>query len=50
VMTKNGTIIRMPLKGIPRVGRDTQGVRTIRLAPGDFVASIALPNDAEDSG
>ncbi|MBT9159705.1 MAG: DNA gyrase subunit A [Dehalococcoidia bacterium] len=42
VTTRNGTIIRMPLKGISRVGRDTQGVRTIRLAHGDSVASIAL--------
>jgi hypothetical protein len=38
----------MPLKGIPRVGRDTQGVRTIRLGPGDAVASIALLDKPAD--
>ncbi len=42
VTTRNGTVIRMPLKGISRFGRDTQGVRTIRLEKGDSVASIAL--------
>ncbi|PIU55409.1 MAG: DNA gyrase subunit A, partial [Chloroflexi bacterium CG07_land_8_20_14_0_80_51_10] len=42
VTTRNGTIIRMPLKGISRQGRNTQGVRTIKLARGDTVASIAL--------
>ncbi|MDD5094700.1 MAG: DNA gyrase subunit A [Dehalococcoidia bacterium] len=42
VTTKNGTIIRMPLKGISRLGRDTQGVKTIRLTHGDAVASIAV--------
>ncbi|MDY6912614.1 MAG: DNA gyrase subunit A, partial [Chloroflexota bacterium] len=42
VTTKNGTIIRMPVKGISRFGRDTQGVRTIRLTKGDAVVSIAL--------
>lgn len=42
VTTKNGTIIRMPLKGISKLGRSTQGVRTIRLNKGDAVASIAV--------
>jgi DNA gyrase subunit A len=50
VTTRNGIIIRMPLKGIPRVGRDTQGVRTIRLGSGDAVASIALLDKPEDGG
>jgi DNA gyrase subunit A len=48
VTTKNGVIIRMPLRGISRLGRDTQGVRTIRLAPDDAVASIALVSKPED--
>ncbi|MCL0065150.1 DNA gyrase subunit A, partial [Dehalococcoidia bacterium] len=50
VTTRNGTIIRMPLKGISRLGRDTQGVRTIRLARGDAVASIALLDKPADKG
>ncbi|MCL0090432.1 DNA gyrase subunit A [Dehalococcoidia bacterium] len=50
VTTRNGTIIRMPLKGISRLGRDTQGVRTIRLGRGDAVASIALLDKPADKG
>lgn len=49
VTTKNGTIIRMPLKGISKLGRSTQGVRTIRLSKGDTVSSIALLDKPADS-
>ncbi len=49
VTTKNGTIIRMPLKGISKLGRSTQGVRTIRLVKGDEVSSIALLDKPADS-
>ena len=48
VTTKNGTVIRMPLKGISRQGRNTQGVRTIRLNKGDIVASIALMDKPQE--
>jgi DNA gyrase subunit A len=49
VTTKNGTIIRMPLKGISKFGRSTQGVRTIRLVKGDEVSSIALLDKPAES-
>lgn len=49
VTTKNGTIIRMPLKGISKLGRSTQGVRTIRLMKGDAVSSIALLDKPEEA-
>ncbi len=49
VTTKNGTIIRTTLKEISRLGRSTQGVRTIRLAPGDAVSSIALLDKPSES-
>jgi len=48
VATRNGTVIRLPLKGISRVGRDAQGVRMIRLGRGDAVASIALLDKPAD--
>lgn len=49
VTTKNGTIIRTTLKEISRLGRSTQGVRTIRLNPGDSVSSIALLDKPSES-
>ncbi|MBM3133432.1 MAG: DNA gyrase subunit A, partial [Chloroflexi bacterium] len=49
VTTKNGTIIRTTLKEISRVGRSTQGVRTIRLNQGDAVSSIALLDKPSES-
>jgi len=36
-----GQVIRTPLKNIPKLGRVTQGVRIMRLAEGDKVASVA---------
>ncbi|MFO8010403.1 MAG: DNA gyrase subunit A [Dehalococcoidia bacterium] len=48
VTTRNGTIIRTLLKGISKYGRSTQGVRTIKLNKGDFVASIAVVNEREE--
>ncbi len=40
--TNKGQFIRMALKSIKRLGRDTQGVTLIRLKEGDKVASSAL--------
>ncbi|MFA7243869.1 MAG: DNA gyrase subunit A [Patescibacteria group bacterium] len=49
--SNKGQFIRMALKDIKRLGRDTQGVTLMRLKGGDKVASVALilPND-EDEG
>lgn len=48
--SNKGQFIRMTLKDIKRLGRDTQGVTLMRLKGGDKVASVALilPNDDED--
>ncbi len=40
VITVNGKIIRCPAKGIPCIGRATQGVRIISLDNGDFVSNV----------
>jgi len=40
--SKKGQFIRVALKEIKRLGRDTQGVTLMKLEPGDKVASVAL--------
>jgi DNA gyrase subunit A len=41
LMTDRGKIIRMPVKDISVIGRNTQGVRLIAMEPGERVASAA---------
>jgi DNA gyrase subunit A len=47
VITQNGMIIRMPVKGIRVSGRNTQGVRLVDLEPNDCVNDVArvVPDD-----
>jgi DNA gyrase subunit A len=40
VITSAGKVIRMPVKGIPTLGRNTQGVRLIRVDEGEKVLAI----------
>jgi DNA gyrase subunit A len=40
VMSQKGQVIKLPLKDVPSLGRDTQGVRVMRLRPGDAIASM----------
>ncbi len=39
VMSRKGQVIKLPLKDVPSLGRDTQGVRIMKLRPGDAIAS-----------
>ncbi|TSD07038.1 MAG: DNA gyrase subunit A [Parcubacteria group bacterium Greene0714_4] len=39
-MSKKGQVIRVDLSEIPSLGRQTQGVRVMRLRPGDSIASV----------
>ena len=50
MMSSKGQTIRVAVKEIPTLGRATQGVRIMRLAEGDTVASIGivLPDDETD--
>jgi len=41
IMTIRGQIIRLPVKGVSVMGRNTQGVRLITLDEGDKVAGVA---------
>jgi len=43
IISDKGQVIRLPLKSIPVLGRDTQGVRLMRLKdPSDSVANVTL--------
>lgn len=49
IISKQGQVIRLKLKAIPVIGRSTQGVRIMRMAAEDRVASIAiLPKEMEE--
>jgi DNA gyrase subunit A len=41
LMTKQGILIRMPVKGIRVAGRNTQGVKLVNLDSKDFVMAVA---------
>lgn len=41
VISRKGQIIRLPINSIPELGRSTQGVRVMKMAKGDKVASAA---------
>ncbi len=48
MVTRNGVIIRVPASGIRVIGRNTQGVRVIRLDKGDTLVDVARV--VEDDG
>lgn len=46
IVTANGKTLRTPIENISRMGRNTQGVKLLRLDKGDEVASIALHDES----
>ncbi len=42
IITRQGSVIRVEVSAISLIGRDTQGVRVIRLDEGDAVTGVAL--------
>ncbi|HZV13236.1 MAG TPA: DNA gyrase C-terminal beta-propeller domain-containing protein [Candidatus Kapabacteria bacterium] len=49
VVTTKGMVIRSHVADIRVMGRNTQGVRLMRLDEGDSIAGVALvPSDEED--
>jgi DNA gyrase subunit A len=48
IISQNGQTIRLGIKGIPALGRATQGVRIMRLNDGDEVVSLALVDKVAD--
>jgi DNA gyrase subunit A len=52
VISTNGTMLRMKIADIKSIGRNTQGVRLIRLADGEMVGAMArvAARDDDDGG
>ena len=42
LISQNGIIIRMPVEGISKIGRNTQGIRLMSLRDGDRVVAAAI--------
>ena len=51
MITSAGKVIRMPVRSIPTLGRNTQGVRLVRLSAGEGVVSVErlAESDEEDA-
>jgi DNA gyrase subunit A len=49
LITSEGKVIRMPIKGIPTLGRNTAGVRLIRVEEGETVVSVDSLAEADES-
>ena len=50
LITINGQVIRQSIKGIRSIGRNTQGVRLIRLRENDKIADVARVVEEEENG
>jgi DNA gyrase subunit A len=48
LISTGGTVIRMPVEEVKRLGRSTQGVIVMRLREGEFVSSLAPVVDSGD--
>ena len=42
IMSKKGQVIKLPLKQVPTLGRDTQGVKVMKMRAGDTIASVVF--------
>jgi DNA gyrase subunit A len=42
IMSKKGQVIKLPLKQVPVLGRDTQGVKVMKMRAGDRIASVVF--------
>lgn len=42
IMSKKGQVIKLPLKDVPTLGRQTQGVRVMKMRAGDEIASVVF--------
>jgi DNA gyrase subunit A len=50
LISTGGTVIRMPVEGIKRSGRATQGVIVMRLRDGEKVSSLAPVVESDENG
>jgi DNA gyrase subunit A len=49
LITDRGKLIRVPVAGVPTVGRNAQGVRIMRVDDGEKISSVERLADPEDS-
>ena len=42
IMSKKGQVIKLPLKQVPTLGRQTQGVRVMKMRGDDAIASVVF--------
>jgi len=47
IVTNTGNVIRLDTKAIPKLGRDTLGVKLIKISARDKVASVAKLEEDE---
>jgi DNA gyrase subunit A len=48
IISEKGQVIRLPMKSVPVLGRDTQGVRVMRFkVAGDHVASVTPVEESD---
>jgi len=40
VMSQKGQVIKLAMKDVPTLGRDTQGVKIMKMRAGDTIATI----------
>ena len=50
LISTGGTVIKMPVEDVKRLGRSTQGVIVMRLRDGEIVSSLAPVVDTETNG
>jgi DNA gyrase subunit A len=50
LISSNGTLVRTPTRDVSIVGRNTQGVRLIRLDDGDRLSGIERVESLGDEG
>ena len=49
-ISREGQVIRIPLKDVRTIGRSTQGVRIMRMHEGDKIASMSVISNEEENG
>jgi len=50
LITDGGKVIRLRVKDVRIIGRNTQGVRLVKLDPGERVRAVAGLAEKEDEG
>ena len=48
IITSEGIVIRLPMDQVKTAGRNTQGVRLIKVAEGSTVSSVEVVEKAEE--